>query len=132
LRMSSDKRPEFFFDRSLGKITARRLREAGYAVRLIADFYGDDAKETPDEEWIAEGCRRGWLLLTKDKRIRYRTAELAALEGHLFCLVDGNASIEDMTLSLVAALPRIVRAAAQGASGFWHVYLDGHIRKMWP
>ena len=36
--MSSDRQPEFFFDRSLGKISARRLREAGYVVHLIAEY----------------------------------------------------------------------------------------------
>src|SRR5680860_935758 len=89
--MSSVSPPEFFFDRSLGKITAQRLRDAGCTVHLIADFYPTDAKDIPDETWIAEGCSRGWVLLTKDQRIRYRAAELASLqEGHLFCLASGN------------------------------------------
>lgn len=130
--MSSAAQPEFFFDRSLGKITARRLRDAGYAVHLIADLYRDDATTVPDEEWIAEGCQRGWILLTKDRRIRYRAGELAALDGHLFCLSDGNASIEVMTETLLVALPRIARASARHRAGFWHVYADGSIKRMWP
>ena len=73
--MSSAERPEFFLDRSLGRITASRLREAGYVVHLIADHYPDDASDIPDEDWIAEGCSNGWVLLTKDKRIRYRAEE---------------------------------------------------------
>jgi hypothetical protein len=82
--MSSAERPEFFLDRSLGRTTASRLREAGYVVHLIADHYVDDASDIPDEEWITEGCANGWVLLTKDKRIRYRAEELEALqEGHL-------------------------------------------------
>jgi uncharacterized protein with PIN domain len=82
--MSSAERPEFFLDRSLGKKTASGLREAGYVVHLVADHYPNDADEVPDEDWIAEGCSRGWILLTKDKRIRYRAAELEALQaGHL-------------------------------------------------
>ena len=88
--MSSAERPEFFLDRSLGKKTASGLREAGYVVHLVADHYPNDA----DEDWIAEGCSRGWILLTKDKRIRYRAAVLEALqEGHLFCLITGNMNI---------------------------------------
>jgi hypothetical protein len=90
-RTSSDRPLEFFFDRSLGKISAHRLRDAGYTVHLIADFYPDDTQQIGDSEWIAEGCQRGWALLTKDQRIRYRTDELAALtDGHLFCLADGK------------------------------------------
>lgn len=69
--MSSAERPEFFLDRSLGKTTASRLREAGFVIHLIADHYPDDASDIPDEEWIAEGCSNGWVLLTKDKRIRW-------------------------------------------------------------
>jgi hypothetical protein len=94
-RTSSDRPLEFFFDRSLGKISAQRLRDAGHTVHLIADFYPDDAQQVGDSEWIAEGCRRGWTLLTKDQLIRYRTYELAALDsGHLFCLADGNATLD--------------------------------------
>ena len=94
--MSSAERPEFFLDRSLGRTTASRLREAGYVVHLIADHNPDDASDVPDEEWIAEGCSNSWVLLTKDKRIRYRAEELEALQaGHLFCLVSGNMNIAE-------------------------------------
>lgn len=130
--MSSEARPEFFFDRSLGKITATRLRAAGYTVHLIADFYADDATTIADEEWIAEGCRRGWVLLTKDKRIRYRAEELAALDGVLFCLSDGNAPIDAMVAALLGAMTKIERAAIHGTAGFWHVYANGTIKRMWP
>lgn len=131
--MSSAERPEFFLDRSLGRITASRLRAAGHVVHLIAEHYADDASDVPDEEWMAEGCSRRWVLLTKDKRIRYRTAELEALqEGHLFCLVSGNLDIDGMSQALLAALPQIERAARTEPRGFWHVYRDGHIKRMWP
>jgi hypothetical protein len=131
--MSSAERPEFFLDRSLGRIAASRLRGAGYVVHLIADHYLDDANNVPDEEWIAEGCSNGWILLTKDKRIRYRAAELEALqEGHLFCLVSGNMDIDAMTQAFLEALPKIERVAREEPVGFWHVYRDGKITRMWP
>ncbi len=131
--MSSDRPLEFFLDRSLGKLTAERLREAGHVVHLIADFYPDDAQKVEDAEWIAEGCRRGWVLLTKGKRIRYRPDELSALEeGHLFCLADGNADLDTMTERFLAAMPAIARAVAQRPLGFWHVKAGGRITRMWP
>lgn len=112
--MSSAERPEFFLDRSLGKTTASRLRDAGYVVHLIADHYPNDASDIPDEDWIAEGCSHGWVLLTKDKRIRYRAAELEALqEGHLFCLASGTMNIDEMTRG-VAGLPAEDRASGAG------------------
>jgi hypothetical protein len=131
--MSSDRRPEVFFDRSLGKVTAQRLRERGWVVHLIAEYYPDDAADIQDEEWIAEGCSRGWILLTKDKRIRYRTAEREALQkGHLFCLASGSLSPSEMTERFSDAERSIMHAVLTHAVGFWHVYADGQLRKMWP
>lgn len=130
--MSSGKPPEFFLDRSLGKKTAEMLRAEGHVVHLIADHYPHDAQDIPDQEWIAEGCRRGWVLLTKDKRIRFRTEELAALDGHLFCLVGGNATVQQMAERLLTAVPAITRAVDRHQAGFWHIGSDGSIRKMWP
>jgi hypothetical protein len=105
---------------------------ASLLAHLIADHY-PDASDVPDEEWIAEGCAQGWVLLTKDQRIRSRAAELEALqEGHLFCLVSGNLDIDGMTQAFLDALPTIERLAREEAVGFWHVYRDGQVKRMWP
>lgn len=105
--MSCDRPPEFFFDRSLGKRSARLLVEAGWVIHLIADHYPDDAAHVSDEAWIEEGCRRGWALLTKDQRIRYRAQELAALAGSLFCLSSGNLGLDEMAHRFLAASLRL-------------------------
>src|SRR4051794_14266229 len=116
--MSFAERREFFLDRSLGRVTAASLRKAGHLVHLIADHYPRDGSDIPDEEWIAEGCANGWVLLTKDKRICYRAEELEALqEGHLFCLVSGNLDIAQMTQAFLDALARIERAATEEPVG---------------
>lgn len=131
--MSSDRQPEFFFDRSLGKLSAHRLREEGHVIHLIAEYYPDDAQGIADADWIAEGCARGWVLLTKDRRIRYRAGELAALnDGFLFCLSDGNANLDTFSATWIAAMPAIGRVVHQVRPGFWHVYADGSIKRMWP
>jgi hypothetical protein len=132
--MSSEPPPlEFFFDRSLGKETAKRLREAGWVIHLIADHYPDDAQDVDDEVWIAEGSRRGWILLSKDKRIRYRGASLAELHaGRLFCLSNGNLVIDEMVTRFIAAGPSIRRAARSGEPGFWKVYEGGRVERRWP
>jgi hypothetical protein len=131
--MSSDKPLEFFLDRSLGKRSAAALVEAGWVVHFIADLYGDDAADIPDEEWIADGCSRGWILLTKDKRIRYRSTELAALQdGHLFCLARGDLTFDQMGQRLLEAGPAIARAVKRERVGFWHVLDGGRVVRKWP
>lgn len=131
--MSSARPPEYFFDRSLGKASATRLRDRGWIIHLIADFYRDDAADVADEEWIAEGCSRGWMLLTKDKKIRYRASELSALEtGHLFCLASGNLGLDDMAQRFADAEQAILSARQRYPVGFWHIHAAGRITRMWP
>lgn len=130
--MSSEKPHEFFLDRSLGKTTAARLREAGYRINLIADFYPLDAADIADEQWIKDGCSRGWILLTKDQRIRYRPSELGALNGRMFCLASGNQNLSEQADTLLRAMPAIMGACAANPIGFWKIYADGRLRKTWP
>jgi hypothetical protein len=77
---SGSKPPEaliFFIDRSLGKkIVAQALRQIGAAVEIHDEHFAPDAK---DEDWLVEVGRRGWIVLTKDDRIRYRITERAAI-----------------------------------------------------
>ena len=132
LKMSSDRPREFFFDRSLGKRSANALVEAGWVIHLIADHYPDDAAHVSDVAWIEDGCRRGWALLTKDQRIRYRAQELAALNGLLFCLSSGNLGLDEMAHRFLAAKPAIDRIISREKLGFWLVYDEGRVEKRWP
>lgn len=133
-KTSAESPPEFFVDRSLGKVVADRLRSDGWQLNLIADQYPSDAATIEDEVWIAEGCRRGWALLTKDRAIRHQAHEIEALApgSQLFCLSRGDWTIEVMVNALSVARPRIEAAVSAGSTGFWHVYRDGSLRHMWP
>lgn len=75
-------RPErlvFFVDRSLGrKIIPGALRETGEEVRVHDEHFPQD---TRDEVWLGDVGKRGWVVLTKDKHIRYRAVELHALRA---------------------------------------------------
>jgi hypothetical protein len=68
----------FFTDRDLGKQFPALLRNAGISVERHSDYFADDAK---DEDWIAEVGKRRWVVVTHDKRIRYKPNELAAVRG---------------------------------------------------
>ena len=80
-----------FVDRSLGaQQIAAALREAGASVVVHDDEF---AKDTPDEVWLKEAGRRGWLVVSKDKRIATRTLELLAIAragARVFILGAGN------------------------------------------
>jgi predicted nuclease of predicted toxin-antitoxin system len=97
-----------FLDRSLGKqIIASVLRTAGYTVEVHDDHFPPDAS---DEIWLSEVSRRGWVVFTKDKRIRYRAPELAAVSAtnaSVFTLTAGSIQAQEMADIFILALPKI-------------------------
>jgi|SRR6266508_3754265 len=65
-----------FIDRSIPKGVADALKTVREDVRWLEDEFNHDAKET---EWLPEIGRRGWLVITRDKRIRSRPGERQTL-----------------------------------------------------
>jgi predicted nuclease of predicted toxin-antitoxin system len=96
----------FFLDRSLGrKVIAAELRQAGLRVEVHDDHFAQDAR---DEEWLSAVGARGWVVLTKDQRIRYRTLEKTALLGsrvRAFVLVGKDLRADEMAAIFIRALP---------------------------
>lgn len=63
-------------------------------------------------DWLQEVGRRGWIVLTKDHRIRYRGPELAALQQaqvRAFVLTGGDLQGAEMGQIFVRALAAIKR-----------------------
>lgn len=98
----------FFLDRSLGKhVVAVALRSAGARVEVHDDHFSPDAT---DEHWLAEVGRRKWIVLTKDKRLRYHPREKTALLRHgvrAFILTAHDLRGKEMAAAFTNALPRI-------------------------
>ena len=87
--------PDLFLDRSLGRRQVPTLlREAGLRLHTLAEVYGVPADEdVADTDWLGLAGQRGWPVLMKDERIRYRPSERAAVVAHraqAFCLTGGN------------------------------------------
>jgi hypothetical protein len=105
--------PTLFVDRSLGRHhVADALRQAGATVEIHDDHFSPNA---PDDEWLGEVGRRGWIVLTKDRRIRYRPNQILALKrGWVVAVVlaSGNLTGPAMAELFVKVLGRIYRAAA--------------------
>ena len=104
----------FFLDRALGKHTVserlilegKKLKEIEITIRHLEDFPNFN-QSTPDEEWLEFAGEKSFVVLTKDKRIRYRGSEKIMVKKHgvrVFALTSGNWSGEQMAEIFAKAL----------------------------
>lgn len=107
----------FFTDRDLGALFPRVLSEAGLSVETHGAHFPHD---TPDVEWLPAVGRDGWFVLSKDKRIRYRPNEQAAVmrAGIGLFLVVGTVSHETLARNFVNSVARVERFARKQARPF--------------
>jgi hypothetical protein len=115
---SADRPPRFFADRSLGAVVVPRLlRDAGFDVETMRERYGERrAQQITDVEWLADVGEAGLVVLMKDKRIRTRPAEQAAVTAHAvrcFCIARGDLTGPEMAEAFVRAREAILRACAE-------------------
>lgn len=132
---NSDRQPDpiFFVERSLGKTLAVRLREDGLKVEAHSDHFTPGA---PDEVWLREAGDSGWVVLTADKRIRYRKSEKEALISAgvaCFVLVSGNLTGELQYAVIKKALPAILRHLSSNTAPFIAIIRrDGSVVPVFP
>lgn len=112
---SSSRRLEdvtYFIDRSLGgKIVAAKLREMGLSVVAHDEHFPQNC---PDEEWLRVVGSQGWIVLTRDTRIRTRSLEIQAFaEANVlgFVLTAKNLSGEGTARAFQLAVSRMQQAA---------------------
>lgn len=82
-------------------------------MRVHDDYFPQNAK---DEEWLPVVGERGWIVLTKDQKIRYRAPALAAVREarvRLFALTGKDIQASEMAEIILKALPAIERLTAQ-------------------
>ena len=98
----------FFTDRDLGKLFPQVLLEAGLRVERHDDHFG---QTTPDDVWLPEIGRRGWLAVTKNFRIRYQPNERDAVmrAGVGLFIVVGKARHQELAENFVATISQIER-----------------------
>src|SRR5438876_11762880 len=96
----------FFTDANLGRrVVPDALRAAGEEVKVHDDCF---PAGTFDSVWLREVGKKGWVILTKDSRIRYRRNEMEALlssGARSFVLVSRNLPGTEMAKIFVRALP---------------------------
>jgi hypothetical protein len=107
--------PELFLDRSLGRRQVPDLlRAAGLRLQTLSEVYGIPADEdVADVDWLELAGTRGWVVLMKDERIRYRPAEHRAVVDHkvmAFCLTSGNLRAQQMAELFLSSIEAIATA----------------------
>lgn len=109
------------------------LRAAGLRLTTLAEHYGVPADaRVADEEWLELAGSRGWVVLMKDRRIRYRRAELDAVKRHrvrCFCMANRNLPAEDMAERFLRCVPEMVEACRDPGPFVYVVYKE-QIRKL--
>ena len=116
--------PHFFVDRSLGAVQVPQLlRDAGWLLTTLVEHYGKPEDEAvADVDWLALCGERGWPVLMKDEKIRYRTAEREALvEAGVtaFCLASGNLRSAEMAEVFIGHQDVVWEKAAEGGAAIW-------------
>ncbi len=99
-------------------MVAALLRDAGLEVRIHDDHFAPDAR---DEVWLAEAGRRAWIVLTKDRKIRYRKNEIAAIRAcgvRAFVLTSGDLQATEVGAAFLRALPAMERFMEQNPPPF--------------
>jgi predicted nuclease of predicted toxin-antitoxin system len=86
------------------------LRNAGLTIEVHDDHLPQDAT---DEEWLAFVGTKQWIVITRDERIRYRTAQRRAVrraEVAVFVLAaQGDLRADMLAESFLKALPSVQR-----------------------
>jgi len=128
--------PEFFVDRCLGRhMIAAALRGAGWSVRTLGEVYGAREATVPDDEWLERCARENWIVLTKDKRIRRRPAEIEAVRAHgarVFVLSSGNLTAAEQAQRFVHHRARIEEACADRGPFVYSVQSTRIVRLLPP
>jgi predicted nuclease of predicted toxin-antitoxin system len=100
----------FFLDRAIGKrFVAEALsnRDLNIKVEVLDDYLEPN---TTDEEWLKFVGKKGWIVSTKDKKIRYRAAVVEIVKKRkirMFILSKGNLSGHEIAQIIINALPAI-------------------------
>jgi PIN like domain len=107
--------PEFFVDRSLGRHRVpEALRWAGWSLRTHHEVYGERDEQVADVEWLELCGKLGLPVLSKDRRIRYRPAEIEAVKRfgvRAFVLTSGSLRVDEQAARFERSRLRIEEAS---------------------
>ena len=107
------------------------MAEAGAIVERLTQHF---PKGTDDQTWLSLAGTKGWVVLTRDKRIRYRRLERLALQAagvRAFVFTGGNVTLADTGAILAGAIPAIQNMCTGKDGPFiCHIARSGKLRRM--
>jgi hypothetical protein len=115
------------------KELADALHQRGRLVHMHKEMFPD---RTPDRIWIPEVASRGWIIVTRDRRLQTRHIEWMALlraKARVLWFKGDRASNVEITEGLLAALPKIDQlASALAAPYIIKVTPAGYVEQVYP
>jgi hypothetical protein len=104
------------------------LRADGWNLVTLAEHYGvPDDEQVADTTWIQDAATRGWPILMKDKRIRYRRAEIDAViqyQAQCFVVTRGDLPSAEMANRFLTVRQAIFEAVATPGPYIYAVQAD--------
>ena len=121
-----------FIDRSIPRSVAEALKLVRSDVRWLEDEFAHNVK---DAEWLREIGGRGWLVVGRDRRIRYRPAEKQAIidaRVGYFCIAqDANPTRWEYLRLIATTLDQMERLYTTTDRPFiYAIYKDGAFRRL--
>jgi hypothetical protein len=104
--------PTFFLDENLAMDS---LADALRPHVLLETFHAHFARGVEDAVWLPEAAARGWFVLTRDGRLRWRPHEVAAVKAAgaaVFVLRGKDLTGAAIVESVVAAVPALKKVAS--------------------
>jgi hypothetical protein len=110
------------------------LRDAGWSIRTHADVFGSRDESVADVEWLELCGREDLVVLSSDRRIRWRPAEIAAIRRFgvkAFVLTGGAVTAEGQAGRLLRNADAIA-AACQADGPFVYSVQPARIMRLFP
>jgi hypothetical protein len=112
---------------------ADALHQRGRLVRMHKQVFPDG---TPDRVWIPEVASRGWIIVTRDRRLQTRHMEWMAIrraKARVLWFKGDRASNVDITEGFLKALPKIdALTAALQPPYIIKITVAGYVEQIYP
>lgn len=131
-----EQQPKFFLDSSLGRVAVPALLRAdGWELVTLAEHYGiPEDEQVADTQWIQDAAEHGWPILMKDKRTRYRRAEIDAVVRHkarCFVITRGDLTSVETVRRFLASKSAIHEAVTVAGPFIYAVHAD-RLDRLYP